>query len=217
MKQYCGAVNDSSRKDALITAFHSLDQIESSIWKGLSLAPTEVLHPWRLPALGTNSEEGCELRTVVLRSCDAATRTLYAHTDLRSPKVLQVEQHSRTCWLFYHPEQRTQLRIIGRTQIHHQDTVADQFWTESDPTSLNLYRAPHPPGTVQPGPDPNLPLEIRGRKLSREEVEPGRDIFVVMATRIESIDWLRLDQAGSLRALFKWDDENQRTANWISP
>ncbi|MCA9040905.1 MAG: pyridoxamine 5'-phosphate oxidase family protein [Planctomycetaceae bacterium] len=194
----------------------SLEQILSELWKELSLAPSLPEHPWRFPVLGTTSDAGCELRTVVLRQCDPEARTIFCHTDIRSPKASQLRQNPRTVWLFYHPQNRVQLRVTGQSYLHHQDDLAERFWADSDPASLNLYRAPNPPGSLQSAPDPNLPEELRGRPLIREEVEPGRNLFLLVATRIESIDWLKLDQAGSLRARFIWD-EGTLSAGWLSP
>ncbi|MAT13952.1 MAG: hypothetical protein CMJ46_01625 [Planctomyces sp.] len=211
------ASRDPTRRAFAIDDLHSLDQILADVFDELEHAPSQPDHPWRLPVLGTTGSHGCELRTVVLRKFAPAQLALYCHTDLRSPKVAQLQQHPRTSWLFYHPGRRVQVRVTGITQLHQGDALANEFWNASAPASLNLYRALRAPGTIEAAPSSNLPPELAGRPLTREEVEPGRQLFVLIETTLQSIDWLRIDQSGSLRALFKWDAEGKRTANWVAP
>lgn len=75
-----------------------LDQppaILNQVWTLLAQAPADVNHPWRLPVLGTPDDNGCDVRTLVLRQFDPVHRTLFCHTDARSPKVDQIRPAAR--------------------------------------------------------------------------------------------------------------------------
>jgi hypothetical protein len=48
------------------------------------------------------------------------------------------------------------------------------------------------------------------------ESEKGRKNFMVIACRIEALDWLVLSALGNLRAQFKWDDDRVSTT-WLVP
>lgn len=186
-----------------------LDQppaILNQVWRLLALAPADVSHPWRLPVLGTPDDNGCDVRTLVLRQFDPAHRTLICHTDLRSPKVDQIRPALRGAWLFYDPAQRVQLRIVGPLQLHHGDALARQRWEEVPLEQRRQYLAPAAPGTIQPGPFVNLPEHLRDRLPTSEESEAGWPNFCVLTGLIERLDWYFLRTAGHLRLQVRWTD-----------
>ncbi|MEZ6047574.1 MAG: hypothetical protein R3C11_18735 [Planctomycetaceae bacterium] len=62
-----------------------------------------------------------------------------------------------------------------------------------------------------------MPEELLGKKLTREEAEPGRKYFVLIETRVEEIDFLRLSAAGSLRARMSLSDSGHWQGEWLAP
>lgn len=195
-----------------------LDQppaILNQVWRLLAQAPAVVSHPWRLPVLGTPDDNGCDVRTLVLRQFDPARRTLICHTDIRSPKVDQIRHAARGAWLFYDPPQRVQLRIAGPLQLHHGDALARQRWEGVPPEQRRQYLAPAAPGAIQPGPFVNLPDHLRDRLPTSDESEAGWPNFCVLTGQVERLDWYFLRAAGHLRLQVRWADD-EPVFEWLA-
>lgn len=180
----------------------SLPAIEASVWQGLNQASTSSASPWRLPVLATADTAGPHARTIVLRSVDVAARVLMFHTDVRSPKVGQLQTEPRVSLVFYDSATQVQLCVRGLATIHTNDLTADQQWRGTPPSSRRAYLAPEPPGTLSATPCVNLPDTVLGRIPSESELTVGRENFAVIAVATQEVDWLKLDRQGSLRAMF---------------
>ena len=89
-------------------------------------------HPFHTGVLATTRPDGCELRTVVLRSVDSETRSLVVHTDARSDKVRQIRADPRVSWLFYDPRRKVQLRLRGEATLSERSPTAEESerWSE---------------------------------------------------------------------------------------
>lgn len=185
------------------------------VWELLAQAPADVNHPWRLPVLGTVDEAGCDVRTLVFREFDPARRTLFCHTDVRSPKVEQIRQSPRGAWHFYDPTRRVQIRIAGPLQLHHGDPLARQRWEAVPLEQRRQYLAPAAPGAVQPGPFVNLPEHLRDRLPTLEESEAGWPNFCVLTGGVERLDWYFLRATGHLRLQVRWPDD-EPVFEWLA-
>ena len=172
--------------------------------------------PFHWPVLGTAAEEGCSLRTVILRQVNVLERILVFHTDARSPKVQEIINHPQTSWLFYHPKNKVQLRISGHATLHTHDPHADRQWADTRITSRLNYCASHPPGTPLDKPSSGLPDFLLNKLPTLFETEMGRKNFMAITAHIYSIDWLMLKITGNRRARFEWD-KDELHATWLVP
>ena len=194
----------------------TLDGVLDQIWRMLEKGAARSNDPFHWPVLGTRSEEGCNLRTVILRQVKVSDRILVCHTDARAAKVQDIKNYSQTSWLFYHPEKKIQVRISGQTTLHAHDPHADRQWVDTRITSRLNYCASLPPGTPIDQPSSGLPDFLLNKIPTLLETEIGRKHFMVIAVQIFSIDGLILKVTGNRRARFEWD-EDRLHATWLVP
>jgi 3-hydroxyisobutyrate dehydrogenase len=196
--------------------WNSLEEILKTTWDMLIRGASVARDPFHTPVLGTASSGGCQLRTVVLRSVVQEERILICHTDLRSGKIREIRQNPRVSWLFYHPQQKIQLRLAGQATIHTADELADQQWAATKLMSRRCYCAPVGPGTTSDEPSSGLPDSLQNRSPTLAESELGRKNFTVISCRIDYLDWLFLSARGHRRAQFSWRGNNVG-AKWVTP
>ena len=172
--------------------------------------------PFHWPVLGTTGFNGSRMRTVILRQFRPDERVLICHTDARADKVQEINNDASIGWLFYHPKKKIQLRISGTATLHTDDPLADEQWAATKIVSRLNYCAIKPPGSVVAVPSTGLPDLLLKKAPSLLETEVGRKNFLVIAGRIEIMDWLQLSILGNQRARFNWD-ENGLNATWLIP
>lgn len=181
--------------------------IVADVWRRLSRAVVERDHPFRFGAIATAEADGAPAaRTVVLRRVDAADRTLWFHTDRRSPKVAQLAADPRVTWLLWDPTDKLQIRLIGRATVHLDDPPADTLWADVPPAVRVTYQSPHPPGTAIDRPHRNVP-DAGG--------DAGREHFAAVEVRVERVDWLQLDAGGHRRARISL--VGGLSGGWVTP
>ncbi len=196
-----------------LTAFETLLQ---EIWNGLERGVADSHHAFHTPVLGTFSQRGISLRTVVLRKAQPAQRTLICHTDVRSDKVTELRQNEAVSWMFYSPEDKIQIRAEGTAKVYHQDEIAQEGWQNSRLSSRRAYVALTGPGTPTPEPESGLPDFLIDRSPTLEESEAGWPNFAVIVCTIERFDWLYLAAKGHQRAQFSWNG-TAFDATWTIP
>jgi hypothetical protein len=196
--------------------WRTLEGVLREVWIMLERGVTRFNDPFHWPVLGTTAKEGCRLRTVILRQFILPERILVCHTDARADKVQEISERARVAWLFYHPKRKVQLRISGPATLHAHDHFADQQWTATRLTSRLNYCAVEPPGTTVDEPSSGLPEFLLHKVPTLLESDSGRKNFMVIASRIESMDWLVLKKFGNRRARFEWD-KNSLKAEWLIP
>jgi hypothetical protein len=194
----------------------TLDGVLNEIWKMLERGVSRFNDPFHWPALGTTAEDGVSLRAVILRQFISADRVLVCHTDARAEKIREISNFARVSWLFYHPKRKVQLRISGPATLHADDEFADRQWRAAKITSRLNYCAIDPPGTAIETPSSGLPDFLINKVPTLLETQRGRKNFMVIACRIERMDWLVLSLLGNRRARFDWD-ENGLNAKWLIP
>jgi hypothetical protein len=141
---------------------------------------------------------------------------LVCYTDARADKVDEITRFANASWLFYHPKRKVQLRISGQATLHRDDQFADDHWAATKlPGRLN-YSTNEPPGTLVEKPSSGLPDFLVNKVPTLLDSERGRKNFMVIASRIDSMDWLRLSTLGNRRARFDWDAD-QLKAKWLVP
>lgn len=194
-----------------------LQRIERDCWELLRNAVTDRDCGWRLPALATWSGTSLHQRTVVLRGVDELSQILFFHTDIRSPKVSDIRNHSHVSLVFYDHLRSVQIRVAGEAAIHTDDVISSAIWSAGEPENLKMYLAPEPPGTRSESSSPNLPDEFLAAIPDRAALEAGRKNFCVISVAVRSIDWLLLRRIGHLRAEFRYNDDEDSHRSWLCP
>jgi pyridoxamine 5'-phosphate oxidase len=182
-----------------------LASIYERAWAMLQDGVADRRHGFHTPAVCTLSELGPTARTVVLRRVERVPGVVMAHTDRRSPKVMEVERAPRSTWHLYDSERQVQLRLFTRSRAEHDTTLADEQWARSALSSRRCYLAPHGPSTELAAFDPNLPEALRKRTPTLEETLAGRANFCVLVGVIEQLEFLELSAGGHARARFTLD------------
>ncbi len=196
--------------------WNTLDEVLDTIWLMLEQGAAHSDDPFHWPALGTKTKEGCSLRTVILRQVNVSDRILVCHTDARSAKVQEIMNCSQTSWLFYHPQKKIQLRVLGYAKLHAHDKYADRQWVDTSITSRLNYCTSQPPGARIDKSSSGLPDFLLNKLPTLLETERCRKNFMVIVVHVLSIDWLVLKITGNRRALFEWDEDRLRST-WLVP
>lgn len=194
----------------------TLDGVLDGAWAMLNRGANRFDDPLHWPVLGTTGENGSSLRTVILRHFILPERILICYTDARAPKVRDIISSNRVSWLFYHPKKRIQLRISGHATLHGDDEVAAECWSKTPITNRINYATLEPPGASVETPSFGLPDFLRNRVPTLVESEKGRENFMAIISRIDSMDWLILNPLGNRRAVFEWDSGKVK-ATWLVP
>jgi pyridoxamine 5'-phosphate oxidase len=194
-----------------------LDQIETDCWRLLQAAVPDRSCGWRLPVLATCANDEVRQRTLVLRKVDAPSHRIFAHTDVRSPKLKSIRSNPNVSWLFYDANRQVQLQVTGFATVHTDDNVAEQIWHDEPESSLRAYLAPYVPGRIRPAQESNVPDEVRERIPDRHELSTARANFAVISCEVDTADWLLLRANGNLRARFTYESGAISTVDWLAP
>jgi pyridoxamine 5'-phosphate oxidase len=222
-QRYSRAMSDdtaaSHSSDAAPPPPQDLPAILDHLWSMLDCAVRQRRDGWHLPVLATIDGEGAPAaRTVVLRAVDRGARSVFCHSDARSPKVAEIARSPLVAWCFYDASRREQVRLRGRARVHRaadEDSLALDRWQIATPSSRRCYLAPRAPGETAEQASPNLPEELRRRLPEEGEDAAGLVNFAVIATQVEVIDWLELHADGHRWARFVW--EGAWVGKWVEP
>ncbi|WP_022976658.1 pyridoxamine 5'-phosphate oxidase family protein [Nevskia ramosa] len=196
----------------------SLDAIEAEAWALLEAGGGSFRAPFHAGTLGTIGGDGPNLRTVILRGADGASRRIWCHTDIRSPKIAELAADCRIAWTLYDEASRLQFRAWGRAIVHHDDDIARARWETTVLNSRRIYHAVAPPSSISPIATGGLPPELDDERWTPEYSEHGAANFVALETRITRLEALYLHHAGHRRALFRYGDDGTRlAADWLIP
>jgi pyridoxamine 5'-phosphate oxidase len=191
-------------------------EILKRIWKNLDLGTLQRKHPFHLPVFGTICDREPSLRVVVLRRFWRRPPALAFHSHIGSPKINQIKANPKVYWLFYHPEEKFQLRLKGKAEIHTNDELAEEQWLATELFSRRCYVG-KPPTQESKKPTSGLPDDLNDRDPTAEESEQGRANFVVVTSTIDEIDCMELDVKGHRRSLFKWHEGGELETKWLTP
>ena len=152
-------------------------------------------HAFHVATVSTITANGTpRSRSVILRHFDANTPEVAFHTDIRSPKLKDLQNCRTLCVHWYDPASRVQIRLIASATVHHQDGRTEQAWQSSRTTSRACYGTENAPGTTmnQFPPAPPIP---------HANDHSGYAHFVVVACHFEELDVLTLHASGHQRVL----------------
>ena len=191
-------------------------EILKKIWKNLDLGTLQRRHPFHLPVFGTICDREPSLRIVVLRRFWRRPPQLAFHSHIGAPKINQIRANPNVYWLFYNPEEKFQIRVKGKAEIHTDDELADEQWLATELFSRRCYIGEAP---TQPSKKPSsgLPDDLIEREPTKEESETGRANFVVVTSTIEEIDCLEMNVRGHRRSQFVWNESDKIETKWLTP
>ena len=157
-----------------------------------------------------------ESRCVILRHFDKENKTLIFNTDIRSPKVESIRQNPETHCLFYHFQEKTQLRISTYSTIHYNDELHGTGWENTAISSRKCYLTKYAPSQDIEKMDDGIPSHLLAKIPTAYESEFGKTNFAVISNKIVSIDWLYLSSSGHNRARYDFNDESINKT-WLAP
>lgn len=168
--------------------------------------------------VGSGDQGVAYLRTVILRRIDIPEKRIYFHSDIRSPKVSIIGSNAHLSWLAYDQERRSQIRLSGRTVIHHLDELCREHWGNTAHYSKRCYIQDYAPGSFVESPQEALNHELEQFQYTKEESEKGFNHFVVVETQVDWMDWYFTHNKGNRRAEFRYSNEGKLLeAVWKAP
>ena len=182
----------------------TLESLREGAVRQLRIAADDRAHPFRTPVVATLcSRFGVRSRIAVLRRVDTGPLVLWMHSDIRSGKIRGLLSEPCMSWCFYDHAASVQLRAETRVTVHHQDVLADGWWSGLHDGQKRLYASAPAPGA--PVPDPG----------GIAQVEDGFDHFAVLRCTVRSMEWLYVGEGGQRRAAFAMEDGGR--SRWLVP
>lgn len=181
----------------------------AKIWDQLGAAATSR-SPFNFLQLATAGLDGApQLRTIVLRRCDATNGTLSFITDMRSPKIREIRNDPRVSLVGFDPAASVQLRLSGVAAISDDEAEKLEMWQSLRERTLILFDAPHAPGTV---------LDDSGQPLQAGEPsnEEPYARFALITVTLNRLEWLDLSSANHVRCAFERQGTTWHGA-WLAP
>lgn len=181
----------------------------AKIWDQLGAAATSR-SPFNFLQLATAGLDGApQLRTIVLRRCDATNGTLSFVTDMRSPKIRELRNDPRVALVGFDPAATVQLRLSGVAAISDDETARLEMWQSLRERTLILFDAPHAPGTV---------LDDNGQPLQAGEPSDEEPYarFALVTVTLNRLEWLDLSSKNHVRCAFDRDGSTWHGA-WLAP
>lgn len=185
----------------------TLDEVLADAFRRLARGVADRRSAFRSPTLATVGPDGRpQVRTVVLRGFDAATRLLTVHSDLRAAKIAALRADPNVAVHVWDDSAQIQVRIDGTAVISAGDALARAEWARLHAGSRATYRSQPTPAT--PVEDP--------ADIPRVDEDAAFARFAVLRVQLDGLDWLHLAREGQRRAHFVWRDAvlDQR---WLVP
>jgi len=197
--------------------YNDLSAVYQAAEELLACGRDDPAHPFRKPVLSSVGPDGApRARIIILRDVIFDERIIRLHTDVRSSKILEIQENPDVILAFYDPEQEVQLQLSGRASIHGGDGFADSAWGQASAPSRRAYLATGHPGTASPVPTSGLPVDVEGIIPPEKRLSEGRENFAAIQIRYHQIDWLFLSPNGNRRARFVFED-GAWGATWLVP
>lgn len=186
----------------------TLDDVRADAFRRLTEGAARAKSPFRNPALATVDRRGLpNVRTVVLRGFDPATRVLTVHSDVRAPKIEELGAGPHIMLHAWDARDQVQVRILARASLRLGE-AAKPDWGRLHPGSRATYAAAYAPSTPL-----DDPAAADQRRLPDSEAFFN---FAVIEAVMDSLDWLYLTRPGNRRARFTWIGGDEH-ATWLVP
>jgi pyridoxine/pyridoxamine 5'-phosphate oxidase len=189
----------------LFTASSSPKEIWSVIVQHLHQGASEPNHPFHFVNLCTLESKQPDSRYVVLREVNKDVQLKF-YTDKRSDKVSQIGENPDVCLLFYHAEERCQVKIKGQAKMVTDEVELKNHWKYILPEAQKAYQSTLAPKT-------KIPLPEKGWE---QEKAYQSKFFSVLNILPEQVECLQLDRDGHIRIAFEKENENW-VSTWLVP
>ena len=189
-------------------------EIFSLLFQGIKKRKSNF-HNTVLTTIGIDNKP--KSRTVVLRNFSEDNLTISIHSDLRSTKIIEIEQNNNISLLFYDPQKKIQLRVEGNANVEKSNKDS---WKKLSNWSRRCYLAVDHPGTISIEPSSGFPEKFSNQAPSDEESGEGLKNFSVIKMFILKMEWLYLASQGHRRALFEVDRSISKIkikSRWLIP
>ena len=178
-------------------------QIIKSEWKNIKLGIQKAKHDYHSFVFSTVSKNSPDSRTVILRDFDEHKPAIWFHSDIRSKKILHLEENENVSALFYDKSRKVQLRINGIADIEDDIEHNKKIWHSMRPESKLCYMGPYAPSQKINQFEPNT-LKKSAHDLDKKDEHLGLSRFCRIRIKIKKLDWLKLDYKGHQRLEFKF-------------
>ena len=196
--------------------YREFQEIYNNVELMMGEALTNSAHPYRTFSLASVDDKFPNLRTVVLRKFSFEKCFIDCHSDIRSPKVDELQKNDKFSALFYSNKEKIQLRFKGKVEILHKNSFTKERWKEITPSSKRCYLGPYNPSDRLEKYHPNIPENVKFENPSEEESIMGYDNFVIIRCHFNELDYLKLKYSGHLRCKLVFEKKNIN-AFWLAP
>ena len=188
-------------------------QIIKSEWKNINLGIQKAKHDYHSFVFSTVWKNSPDSRTVILRDFDEHKPAIWFHSDIRSKKILYLEENENVSALFYDKSRKVQLRINGIADIEEDIEQNKKIWDSMRPESKLCYMGPYAPSQKINQFEPNT-LKKSAHDMDKEDEHLGLSRFCRIRIKIKKLDWLKLDYKGHQRLEFKFGKKIK--TQWIA-
>jgi len=190
-----------------------LEKIYIRLWDCLAAAASESDHAFNAMQASTIGLDGApNVRTVALRRVSEPENLIVFHTDLRSPKVAELDREPRIALVGIDFDRKRQIRVFGEARIIRDGPARVDAWNTSCDHDLIQYRTLLAPGTPIAE-----PRDAFGQMCDASGPDEGLAHFCVVEVRAARIDWLDLSEADNpMRARFIRSGD-EWIHSWIAP
>lgn len=190
-----------------------LAYVYAAVWEDLVSGVASGRVPFKIMQAATiGLDDAPAVRSIVLRRVSEADNVIAFHTDVRSPKIAELESDRRIALVGVDSDRNVQIRIRGEARIVRELEARRVAWESSPAQSLIVYQTSLPPGTPL-----DRPAAALAQKLDVLQPSDGFENFCVVEVRPSMIDWLDLSTADApkrarfVRVLDGWE------GCWVAP
>jgi len=189
----------------------------------LTKAVTDFAAAFRMVCFASHNPQGYpEARTLVLRGFDPIERRLSFFTDIRTPKINEIEGNPKVALLFYDAVAKVQIRIDATAVIRAGGVEVRSHWDKLPLESRRNYMADPAPAFTVSEPTSGLPEDFKHILPNIEQTEDAYQNFAIIDVLVESLDWLFLAETGNRRAQFTWTGDSKSFSDpaqsiWLVP
>ena len=192
----------------VLPCYDDLIDSEAYAWKMIVDGVKDRRADFHTPTVATIDLNGApNLRTIVLRACDADARQLRFHTDTRSTKIREIETNPRGAIHLYDRDKKIQIRLQVKLTLANTETTT-QAWDRTQAMSRECYQVTLPPGQHIQVPDE--------AQFDPSATQDGWDHFQPVIATVETLEWLYLVAKGHRRARFDYSSDSA-THTWLVP
>ncbi|MEM1302349.1 MAG: pyridoxamine 5'-phosphate oxidase family protein [Pseudomonadota bacterium] len=178
----------------------TLDGTLDHIWQMLGRGTADRRAAARHPVLATMSDDGPEMRILVLRKASRSANTLTLYTDADTPKVAELTKDPRCAVHIWDGKAQIQLRFRASVAM---SPGSKEVWDGMPEGAREVYGVTPAPGTPIDG----------AEAFTRE---PDYSKFLELTLHLREIDYTNLSTTPHRRAQFSHGKDGWK-GQWVAP